>query len=119
MGWSKDYLREAQDQCPDLAQVKNWLLTDVIPYKADGTRWSHKLRAYNAVRLALLDGLIYRKVKLAYMDDATYQVALSNNLRCIVLKYSHNHLQSGHQGENNTAHILRRRFYLPNYRKLS
>ncbi len=119
LGWTKEYLTAQQALCPDLLQVRQWLQTGGIPYKADIAAWSHELRTYHAMRvsLCLIDGIVYRKVQLPYVENPIFQVVLPPRLRRVALKYSHNHLQSGHQGENNTAQILRRRFYWPSYRK--
>lgn len=117
-GWSREFLRQEQKSCPDIAKAIEWCGQKDPPDRSDFHKWSHERRAYYSMRhaLCLADGILYRKVTHTFNAEPIFQVVLPSPLRKTALKYSHDHLQSGHQGENNTVAILRRRFYWPNYK---
>jgi transposase InsO family protein len=119
LGWKQDYISQEQRKCHDLAQILRWKeKSELKPELESYSHVGNELKGYLSMweSLHLLDGILYRKVQFPYQSNYSYQLVVPPALRGEAMHRSHNLLQAGHQGEDNTMAILRRRFYWPGYR---
>lgn len=108
-GWSLQYVREQQDACPVLKEVKKWLPSRSVPEanKVQG----RELRAFHRElsNLILDNDKVLRYV--SRKSEETSRVVIPASLKEKALRMLHN--DAGHFGGTKTLHRARDRYFWP------
>ena len=112
--WSRDAMRSAQEQDPDIGPLYKALANE-----EEKPLWDTLLRASQETktywtqwdRLTCIDGLIYRRYSPPNGSSETFQVLIPPAYRPEVLQQAHKGFTGGHMGEGRTLEQVRRRAY--------
>ena len=108
-------LVQAQNECPDIAVVKQWMKDGKKPDSRDIASCSFYLKSlWNQwQRLDVVEGLLVRRWDVLGTSVTYWQAVVPLGLRREVLKYCHDVRASGHLGVKKTLGRVRQRFYWP------
>ena len=115
---SKDKLKQAQSEDPDVSKLVAWKQQDVRPPWGDISAEGASLKTYWAQwdTLKLDDGLLIREFHVTGKKKRT-QVVVPEKLRNLVLENLHNAVTAGHLGVRRTLAGVRARFFWPQMRQ--
>ena len=116
--WSKQELREAQEQDKEVQQILHWReKSDSRPSWEIVAPFGEIVKSYWAQwdSLCVCEGVLYRLWENSAGNHITKQLVLPKALRATVLHQLHNSPTAGHLGINKTMGKVKERFYWVNY----
>jgi len=117
--WSREELRTAQEEDPDITKMIGWQQALLDRPKRHDIAMNGATPGFLRLwgqwkRLRLVDGVLYRTYTPPDgSEDPFLQLLIPASLRPVVLKSLHSDCSGGHLGAEKTLEKIRRRFYWP------
>ena len=117
--WSKNDLKQWQEEDPLLVKVVGWLGRDTPPTWEDLKPEGQEMRKFWIIwkELEVQEGILYRKKFDSTTNRNLWLLVAPNTIRQSIMQHLHNHRTAGHVGAKKTTSSVCRRFWWPGIRK--